>query len=373
MRVIIIGGGLMGTAAAFFLTRRGAKVTLIERARVGQAATVASFGNIRRQGRHLPQLPLAHRSRALWGDLHRLLGRDVEFRPTGHLRLIFDAAALADMRAFAAAALPWGLAIDELAPAEIRARFPGLGPDAIAASFSPEDGSANPRLIAPAFAARAAAEGAEIIENCAVTGITARDGFAVEGTAGRFSADVLLNAAGAWGARIAADFGEPVPLAAHGPQMGVTEPLPHRILPVVGVWAREKERNVYLRQVERGNVIFGGGARVPVALDPGHAEVDPALTRSQSRWLLRLCPALASATVIRTWSGCEGYLSDMLPVMGPSGTTPGLFHAFGFCGHGFQLGPAVGDAMAELMTTGACQTPLADFDIKRFGLGMDAN
>jgi sarcosine oxidase subunit beta len=368
MRVIIVGGGLMGTASAFFLTRAGAKVTLLERDRVGQGATVASFGNIRRQGRHLPQLPLAHRSRALWGELERLLGRDVEFRPTGHLRLIFDEPGLADMRAFAAAALPRGLAIEELGPAEIRARFPGLGPDAIAASFSPEDGSANPRLIAPAFAARAAAEGAEIVENCRVGRVTQRGGFTVETGAGRFSGDVLLNAAGAWGARIAADFGEPVPLSAHGPQMGVTEPLPHRILPVVGVWAREKERNVYLRQVERGNIVFGGGARVPVALEPGHAKVDPALTWRQSRWLLRLCPALATASVIRTWSGCEGYVSDMLPVMGPSRTTPGLFHAFGFCGHGFQLGPGVGEAMAELITTGACQTPIADFGVARFAL-----
>ncbi|MFO1207916.1 MAG: FAD-binding oxidoreductase [Amaricoccus sp.] len=370
--VIIIGGGLMGTAAAFFLTRRGAKAALIERAprrpaRPPPSRASATSAARAATCRNCPR----HRSRARRATSTASSAATSSSAPPA-TSVIFDAAALADMRAFAAAA-PWGLAIDELAPAEIRARFPGLGPDAIAASFSPEDGSANPRLIAPAFAARAAAEGAEIVENCAVTGITARDGFAVEGTAGRFSADVLLNAAGAWGARIAADFGEPVPLAAHGPQMGVTEPLPHRILPVVGVWAREKERSVYLRQVERGNVVFGGGARVPVALDPGHAAVDPALTRSQSRWLLRLCPALASATVIRTWSGCEGYLSDMLPVMGPSGTTPGLFHAFGFCGHGFQLGPAVGDAMAELIATGACQTPLADFDIKRFGLGMDAN
>ena len=65
MDLIVIGGGLMGTAATFFLARRGLKVALIERDRVGTGATVASFGNIRRTGRHLPQMPLAHRSRAL--------------------------------------------------------------------------------------------------------------------------------------------------------------------------------------------------------------------------------------------------------------------------------------------------------------------
>lgn len=73
-----------------------------------------------------------------------MLGRDVEFRATGHIRLIFDEDSLADMRAYAEAALPWGLELAELSRREIRARFPGLGPDAVAASFSPHDGSGNP-------------------------------------------------------------------------------------------------------------------------------------------------------------------------------------------------------------------------------------
>ncbi len=79
-----------------------------------------------------------------------------------------------------------------------------------------------------------------------------------------------------------------------------------------------------------------------------------------------LLAALAHVAVIRTWSGCGGYVGDGLPVMGPSATTPGLFHAFGFCGHGFQLGPGVGDVMAEVMTTGATDVSLDDFRIDRF-------
>lgn len=366
--VIVLGGGLMGTASAFFLARRGARVTLIERDRIGTGATIASFGNIRRTGRYLPQLPLAHRSRAIWGDLARLLGRDVEFRATGHIRLIFDEESLADMRAFASAALPWGLAIDELAPPEIRRRFPGLGPSAIAASFSPEDGSANPRLISPAFADAAARLGVRIVEEAGTGDIRQTGaGFAVETGRGRVEAAMLLNCIGAWGGRVAARFGEEVPIESLGPQMGVTEPLPHGILPVVGIWTREKNAGAYLRQVERGNVVFGGGvARVPVALDPGHARVDPARAPAQVRALVRLVPALREVAVIRTWSGCEGYLQDMLPVMGASARVPGLFHAFGFSGHGFQLGPGVGDAMAELITEGQCETPLDDFRIDRF-------
>ncbi|MGX5831040.1 NAD(P)/FAD-dependent oxidoreductase [Mesorhizobium sp. 43Arga] len=368
MDVIVLGGGLMGTASAYFLARRGARVTLIERNRVGTGATVASFGNIRRTGRHLSQLPLAHRSLELWREADQMLGHDVEFRATGHIRLIFDEGSLADMRAYAEAARPLGLELEELGKSEIRARFPGLAPDAIAASFSPNDGSGNPRLIAPAFAEAARKLGATIVEDARIEKIERTEtGFLVSSSRGAFAAECLVNSAGAWGARIAAQFGEKVPLDARGPQMGVTEPLPHRILPVVGIWTRDKDHGAYLRQVERGNIVFGGAAeRVPVDLDPGHAVADPTRLPLQLRAVARLLPAIARVAIIRTWSGCEGYVRDMLPVMGRSATTPGLFHAFGFSGHGFQLGPGVGDAMAELITTGHCETPLGDFRVDRF-------
>lgn len=368
MDVIVLGGGLMGTAAAYFLARRGVKTTLIERGRVGSGATLASFGNIRRSGRHLAQLPLAHRSLLLWGRAEAMLGRDVEFRATGHVRFVFEEESLEDMRAYAAAARPLGLDLEELAANEARARFPGLAPEAIGASFSPRDGCGNPRLIAPAFADAAARLGARIVEDCAVGDIEkTAAGFRVSTQRGAYEASALLNAAGAWGARIAARFGEPVPLTPRGPQMGVTEPLPRRIAPVVGVWTRRPGAGAYLRQVERGNIVFGGAVEQrPVDLDPGHAKADPTCPPLQLRAIARLFPAIAQVCVIRTWSGCEGYLADMLPVMGPSATTPGLYHAFGFCGHGFQLGPGVGDAMAELIATGACETPIAAFDVARF-------
>lgn len=369
MDVIVLGGGLIGTAAAFFLTRRGANVTLIERSRVGTGATVASFGNIRRTGRYLPQLPLAHRSRILWGEAEAILGRDVEFRATGHLRLVFEEEAQADMRRFAEDARPWGLDLDELSPVEIHRRFPGLGPQAIAASFSPKDGSGNPRLISPAFTTAARGLGAEIVEDAGPSPEITKTatGFAVRTAKGTYEAGTLLNTAGAWGRDIAASFGETAPLVTKGPQMGVTEPLPYRVNPVVGVWTRIKSQGAYFRQIERGNIVFGGAAeRVDVDRTTGYAKADPARLVGQLRAVARLLPAIRDVAVIRTWSGCEGYVADDLPVISASATTPGLYHAFGFCGHGFQLGPGVGDAMAELITTGTCETPLEDFRIDRF-------
>lgn len=367
MDAIVLGGGLMGAASAFFLARRGIRVTLIERNRVGTGATIASFGNIRRSGRYLPQLPLASRSLQLWGQAANLLGRDVEFRATGHLRFAFTEKAVNEMRTFAKAAKPWGLDLEELEPKDFKTRFPGLGSTAVAASFSPQDGSGNPRLIAPAFADAARRLGATIVEEAGVGAITKKAaGFEVTTSKSRHAAQVLLNAAGAWGARIAEQFGESVPIVAKGPQLGVTEPLSHRISPVVGVWGHDYGGG-YLRQVERGNIVFGGGAeRTDVSLETGYAKADPARLPRQLLSLLPILPALANLTVIRTWSGCEGYVGDGLPVMSPSATTPGLFHAFGFCGHGFQLGPGVGDVMAEMIATGKTDTPLDDFRVERF-------
>ncbi len=84
------------------------------------------------------------------------------------------------------------------------------------------------------------------------------------------------------------------------------------------------------------------------------------------RRLIELVPRLASAAVIRVWSGIEGYLPDMLPVIGPSSTTAGLLHAFGFWGHGFQLGHGVGLVLSEIIADGSTTTPLEPFLIERF-------
>ena len=123
---------------------------------------------------------------------------------------------------------------------------------------------------------------------------------------------------------------------------------------------------MYLRQIPRGNIIFGGVKRRPAALDERRAKYDPASLLPQLAQLTRLVPALRHLRIIRTWSGVEGYMSDDLPVMGASSGVSGLYYAFGFCGHGFQLGPGVGDVMAELIDTGKTETPIHDFDIRRF-------
>jgi len=368
---IVVGGGIMGAATAFFLRRRGLRVTLLERGLVGQQASGVNFGNVRRQGRFLPQVPLANRSRAVWGRLNALLGEDAEFITPGHIRVAFRPEDVARLEQHVADVRPYGLELEMISGNALRARFPFLAGNILAGSFSPLDGHANPRLAAPAFGRAARREGALVVENAEVLAVE-KPGvdFVVETRgAGTYRAPLVMISTGAWANTLASRFGEKVPLVAKGPQMGVTEPMAYRIDPVIGVASEVAEEGIYLRQVKRGNIVYGGGWRGPALADAQRAYVDPMNTLRQFPMLRRVVPGIGALRIIRTWSGIEGYLPDDIPVIGPSGKVAGLFYAFGFCGHGFQLGPGVGETMAELMATGETVTPLAPFAISRFHKG----
>ena len=366
--VVIVGGGIMGAATAFFLRQRGRSVVLLERGLVGQQASGVNFGNVRRQGRYLPQLPLAHRSRDIWGRLPELIGHDAEFIATGHVRVVYTESQMAAIEQYALDAEHWGLDLQIFGRSELRKRLPFFGPEVIGGSYSPNDGHANPRLAAPAFGRAAKREGAQVIENCEVLNVEKSGQDFRVSTAGGLTvtAPVALICSGAWGGAMSAAFDEPVPMVPKGPTMGVTEPLPYGIVPVVGVSTRIEHEGVYFRQVRRGNIVFGGGRRNPAYLDGRRANVNPNWTLAQLHELRRIAPALGKLNVLRTWSGVEGYMDDDIPIMGPSAKVGGLYYAFGFCGHGFQLGPGVGDVMAELIATGATSTPIEPFHIHRF-------
>lgn len=372
--VIIVGGGLMGAATAFFLRQRGHSVRLVERGLVGQQASGVNFGNIRRQGRRLDQLPLSNRAREIWERLPELIGEDCEYLRTGQLRVSYDAEGAEDLESYARDAREYGLELDILQPQALRQRYPWLGPEVVLGSLGAQDGHANPRLTAPAFGRAALRAGALVEENTEVVAIEkSGEDFRVDTAAGgSFRAPAVMLATGAWAAPMAVRFGEPVPLVSRGPHMGVTEPVPYRIKPSVGVKTRVPGETVYLRQVERGNIVFGGGLRNEVDLEAIRVYPKPEYTLHQLPLLRRLLPGIEQLRIIRVWSGIEGYLPDDQPVMGPSGKVPGLYYAFGFSGAGFQIGPGVGDVMAELIATGATRTPIESFHIRRFAATAQA-
>ena len=114
----------------------------------------------------------------------------------------------------------------------------------------------------------------------------------------------------------------------------------------------------------RGNLVLGGGSGV--ALDADRARTERSAIATLAVQAVELLPALKNAHFIRTWSGTEGYLPDRQPVLCKSSTTPGLIHGFGFAGAGFQIGPGVGEVLAELARDGRSTTPIDAFAIERF-------
>lgn len=361
----IVGGGLLGCWTAFFLRKRGRKVVVLEKDRVGTQASGVNFGNLRIQGRHPGELPLSLRAHEQWERFEELIGADCEVERTGHIYLALDVKQIARIERYARQAAEQGLHVDLLDPAEIARRWPFLSPaHVIGASFSARDGTANPRLVTPAVARAAARLGADIRERTRVVGIDATGtGFRLSTDTGEVVAcERLVNMAGAWANEIAGLFGEQTPMFAAGPPQFVTEPLPHFIDPA----AQSVDGVVIFRQVGRGNVVVAGYPRGPSDKDNNRSPVPPQKTLATMQRLGEIIPALRGAHVIRVWSGIEGYIPDMLPVISPSATTPDLFHAFGFCGHGFQLGPGVGIVVSELLVDGATPTPLGDFSITRF-------
>jgi sarcosine oxidase subunit beta len=256
----------------------------------------------------------------------------------------------------------YGLTLEFLDRGDLDRRFPWLGAGIIAATHCPSDGQANPRLIAPAFAAAARQAGTTLIENAEVIDAEKLDDFRVTLRDGRmFAAPLLVNAAGAWADRIAGWFGEPVTLVPEVPQVMVTEPAPYRFQPVLGVVGGD----LYFRQIPRGNVIFGGGQGRANA-DHTRSRPLPEISAQAAAEASRIVPEVAKLNIIRTWTGVDGDTPDGSPIIGPSTTTPGLFHAFGFCGHGFQLGPGVGAVLAELLIDGTSDTDIHGLGIARF-------
>ncbi|MEO9190425.1 MAG: FAD-binding oxidoreductase, partial [Acetobacteraceae bacterium] len=173
----------------------------------------------------------------------------------------------------------------------------------------------------------------------------------------------VVNAAGAWAGRIATQLGEPAPLEVIAPMLMITARLRPFLRPVIGATGRP----LSFKQYANGTVLIGGGYRGRADPDTNRADLDFRALALSARTVWDLFPAMRGAQIVRAWAGIEACMADEIPVIGPSSTSPGVFHAFGFSAHGFQLGPVVGAIIAELVATGTTNLPIAPFDIRRFG------
>lgn len=364
---LVIGGGLHGLSAALQIARRGWRVILVERAFIGRHASGASAAGVRTLGRHAEDLELSLESARYWHDMKALVDDDCGFHAGGQLRVAETAAELARLEKQVETLNAAGYHHEVLVgPAELRRIVPALRPDVQGAIWVAGDGAADPHRTLRAFRRACEKAGVTIFENEGVRELERAGGRWVARTRSQtISAGKIVNAAGAWAHHIAGLAGEDFPLETKASMMMVTERVAPFIEPVVSAVGR----TLSFKQSDRGTLVIGGGLQGRALLDAEQTEPCFLTLARGARAASELFPGVGELRVNRVWSGLEAKTPDMVPVIGASEVHPDVVHVFGFSGHGFQLVPVAGFAVADLVTLGRTARVIGQLGPGRFAAG----
>lgn len=362
--VIVVGAGIHGCSTALHCALRGLSVILIEKDHAGRHASGVNAGGVRQLARHVAEIPLSNASMAIWHRIADLVDDDCGFTSDGQVLVAENEEDFETCRARVADLVLRGFHHEELIDAgELRAIVPAVSETCPGGVISRRDGAAIPLRATQAFKRKAESLGVTVREGVTVTAVRG-DGAAwrVVTDAGDFLGARLVNAAGAWADRIAADLSEPVPLEAIAPMLMITAPMPAFIKPVVIL----RGRKLSFKQFDNGTVLIGGGHLGTPLRDENRTVLDWRKLAVSAGTVWDLFPIMRGTPVVRAWAGIEARMPDDLPVIGPSARHEGVYHQFGFSAHGFQLGPAAGAVIAEIIATGRSNVPIDGLGIARF-------
>lgn len=365
--VAIIGGGLVGCAAAWQLARKGASVVLIEAGDINAGASGQNAGSLHFQierrflenGDDLAEqgaqiVALSRHAVTDWATIEGDLAADLHVAMDGGLMVAETAEQVALLERKAARESHEGLAVRTLDGEQARTIAPYLSPGILAANFSADEGHADPRAVTPALADAARREGASVRTTTRVRTI-ARDAgrFRIEGEGLALSADQLLVAAGAWSAEICALVNIHMPLYPVALLMNATE----RTAPMVPHLVQHVGRRLSLKQTHAGNLLIGGGWPSRLAQTPNggfdlsaRAQMIPESLTGNLLAARDVVPGVTRLNLIRSWTGVTAISSDQLPIVGPVPRVPGLWVAAG--GSAFTLGLTFARMLADAMTGG---------------------
>lgn len=411
--VVVIGGGIIGAAAAFHLAGAGLKTVLLEADRVSSQQSGRNWGFVRTQYRDPLELPLAVEALALWPELERELETTVGWRQTG---CVFVAATQKEMAAFA----DWhGKTRDTargarlLSAREVTALLPSLHGRTEGALYTATDGQSEPVLATLAFARAAARRGVRIVEDCGALAIETAGG-AVSGVQtehGLIRCGAVVCAAGAQSHRLLAPLGLSLPQQSVRSTVSLTAPLPplsDACFCGFGIGLRQRADGSCIIAADStsdidlsldsfraarfflpGLLRHGSGFSLRLGrpfIDDLHRRVsvpphERAIARrpsipANSRLAVRTGTAIrdlfagaAGIEIVKSWAGRIDVLPDALPVLDAPAEIGGLVIATGFSGHGFGLAPAVGRHVARLATGEAPAAILAPLRLDRFARG----
>lgn len=351
--VIIIGGGVNGCAAAYYLAKRGIKDVIVLEGSdsIGHGGSSRNGGGVRQSGRDVRELPYAmYAVKNMWPTLSEELGVDVEYYQKGNLRLGKTEAHLEKLEKLASNARSLGLDMNVVDGKTVKEICPHLSDEIIGASWCPTDGHANPMLTTLAYYKRGTELGVRYITGAPVASIEKVRGKArkvVLKSGEVFEAETIILAAGYESRYIARTVGIDVPMTTFFEECLVTEMQPKMFDIMLGT----ADADFYGHQAKHGSFVFGSDSGLEEATDMSLGELKTnSLTASAGcRAIIGYIPKLADAKVVRTWGGWIDMCFDGVPVIDKVDEVPGLILACGFTGHGFGTAPAVGLMLSQMV------------------------
>lgn len=380
--IIVIGGGVIGSSITYYLSKMGKKVLMIEKKDNCSGSAGASDGVV---GYHTKkpglQMELAIQSIAMFEELSKELGMDIEYRKDcGGMQPAETKLEWEILSEIVKEQRKSGVDIRMISIEEACKIEPQLNPDLYGALYSPTSGKVNPIRLTFAYIQAAKRLGAQVLSNTEVTDVLVKMGrvMGVQTSRGVYYADQVIDAAGSWAAEIAAMADVDLPIRPRKGQLFITEPLG----PFMDVTLQCARYNVIkfkpeavgdkavlrmgaslsIEQTENGGLVIGS-TREFAGYDRENTLEAMEVTMRRA---MRFFPALKDVNIIRAFAGLRPFTPDGIPVIGEVEKLPGFFVAAGHEGDGIALAPITGKLMAELLVQGKSSYPLEAFSPNRF-------